>query len=393
MSYVIIGDLFTFPEGEAATNRVHTYAKGFVSNGRDVHVICFGNVYTHYGTGEISGIKYYHPFEQTKRSPWFVVRTWKKILKYFRTAKLLLKLNRKKKIQGIIVYSGIPGTFLFSWLLSHIINARLIQEISEHPMRYYLEGNFRKKMGLLKVRVESALADGILCISHFLIDFYTDRGFPIHKLLLVPSTVDPTRFDAFCERPLPYPYIGYFGMLTFRRDNVDLLIEAFASVSSKHPEMNLVLGGPEYGAQRKDILKLAEDLGISSKLNLLDYMPREEVIKYIANSEVLVMVRSNDLKAQASFPSKLTEYLATGKPVISVNVGEISDYLSDGVNAYLVDPGNKEILARKIDQVLSNYDSALEVAGRGKQLTKSIFNYSYQAKKIIQFIDSLSKAN
>jgi hypothetical protein len=39
MSVVIFGDVFTFPEGNAATNRVYTYAKGFIENGIDVHVI------------------------------------------------------------------------------------------------------------------------------------------------------------------------------------------------------------------------------------------------------------------------------------------------------------------------------------------------------------------
>jgi glycosyltransferase involved in cell wall biosynthesis len=104
------------------------------------------------------------------------------------------------------------------------------------------------------------------------------------------------------------------------------------------------------------------------------------------------MVRANDMKSQASFPSKLTEYLATGRPVISVNVGEISEYLADGVNAYIVEPGNKEKLAAKIDQVIQRYDSALETASRGKELAYSVFNYQYQAKRIIPFIDSLYKS-
>ena len=45
MSVVIIGDMFSFPEGDAATNRVLTFAKGFLENGQKVHVICFGNEY------------------------------------------------------------------------------------------------------------------------------------------------------------------------------------------------------------------------------------------------------------------------------------------------------------------------------------------------------------
>lgn len=391
MSYVIFGDLFTFPEGEAATNRVHTYAKGFVANGKNIHVICFGNVYTHFGNGEINGIKYYHPFGQTRKSRYFVVRTWKKIMKYVRTVRLFLKLNKQEYIKAVIVYTGLPGTFFFARLLSGLTGSKLIQEISEHPLRYYQEGKLRRRFGLVKLRTETALTDGILCISHFLINFYAERGYPLHKLMLIPSTVDPQRFDYMAERPFPFPYIGYFGTLTFKRDNVDLLIEAFAKIAGKYPDLRLVLGGPEYGSEKKKILLMAEKLGICDRLKLLDYMPREQIIKYIVNSEILVMVRADNLKAQASFPSKLTEYLATGRPVISVDVGEVSDYLADGINAYIVEPGSREQLAEKIDHVLTCYDSALETARRGKQLAYSVFNYNYQAKRIIPFIESLYK--
>lgn len=392
MSYVILGDLFTFPEGEAATNRVHSYSQGFIANGKNVHVICFGNVYTHFGNGEINGIKYYHPFGQTRKSPYFVVRTWKKILKFIRTLRLVISINRQDKVKAIIVYTLLPATFFLAKFLSWMTRSKLIQEISEHPLRYYQDSPLMKKLGIVKLKTESAMVDGILCISHFLVKFYSENGFPLHRLILVPSTVDPRRFDLKADRPFLFPYIGYFGMLTFHRDNVDLLIQAFAKISGKYPDLRLVLGGPEYGSEKKKILQMAEDLGISQKLKLLDYMPREEIIKYIVNSEILVMVRGNDLKSQASFPSKLTEYLATGRPVISVNVGEISNYLSDGVNAYIVEPGDRDKLAEKIDQVLSCYESALETANRGKELANSVFNYRYQAKRIIPFIDSLYKS-
>lgn len=392
MSYVIFGDLFTFPEGDASTNRVHSYSKGFIENGKKIHVICFGNIYTPYIDGEINGVKYYHPYRQVKRSRYFLVRTYRKILKYIRTMHLIRSLNRDEKVEAIIVYSDIPGTFLYAWLLSAMIGSVLLQEISEHPLRYYEKNKFIKWLGKLKLRTESALTDGILCISNFLMDFYRNRDFPLHRLLLVPSTVDPSRFSSKPENPLPFLYIGYFGNLTFDRDNVDVLIEAFSIVAPKQPDIKLVMGGPGTSTDRENIRRLASDLGIESRLMLLEYLPREEIIKYIFNSRVLIMVRANDIKSQASFPSKLTEYLTTCKPVISVNVGEVSKYLADGVNAYIVEPGNKLKLAEKIDGVLSDYDSALHVAKMGKKLTETVFNYNYQARRIVPFVDALSKA-
>ena len=390
MSVVILGDLFTFPEGDASTNRVHTYAKGLKLNDINVHVIAFGNVYSHFGDGEINGVRYYHPFNQTGRSRYFVVRTLTKIRKYIKTLTLVRRLNRQEKIKAIIVYSLLPATFFFSWLLTALTGSKLIKEISEHPLRFYESGPL-KKLGPVMIRTESRLVDGIFCISHFLLNFYKSRDFPLHKLMLVPSTVDPERFSGSSENPLPFTYVGYFGTMTFERDNIDILVRAFANVACKYPELHLVLGGLATDSEKEKIKLLAANLSINGRLKILDYMPREEIIRYIMNSQILVMVRADDVKLNASFPSKLAEYLSTGKPVVTVNVGEISRFLTDGVNAFIVEPGDSNKLAEKIELVLSGYDSALIVGQKGKQLTDTVFNYNYQAKRIIPFIESLYK--
>jgi glycosyltransferase involved in cell wall biosynthesis len=247
-----------------------------------------------------------------------------------------------------------------------------------------------KVRGLIKLKVESHFCDGILCISRFLVDFYKGQGLPQSKLFLTPSTVDPGRLTTAGEKPVPHFYIGYFGGLTFYRDNIDVLIKAFARISNKHPDVHLVVGGFCTDAEREQLKNLILDLKISSKVNLLEYLPREEIVRYIVHSDILVMVRARDFETQASFPSKLPEYLGTSKPVISVNVGEISDYLTDGLNSFLVEPGNSEVLAEKIEYVLNNYLLSLEVARKGKQLVDTIFNYKIQGKSIIGFINSLN---
>jgi glycosyltransferase involved in cell wall biosynthesis len=137
-------------------------------------------------------------------------------------------------------------------------------------------------------------------------------------------------------------------------------------------------------------LELIAELNIQANVQMLGYIKREEVTKYIINAHILVMVRCNDLQSKASYPSKLSEYLASSNPVISVNVGEISQYITDEVNAFLVEPENENALASKIEYVLSNYELAKEVGRRGKELTETIFNYNYQGKQMIRYIDLLS---
>ena len=160
-----------------------------------------------------------------------------------------------------------------------------------------------------------------------------------------------------------------------------------------HPDFHLVLGGFCTDAQKKQISNLISKLNIDTKVTLLDRLTKDEITKYVAHASILVMVRSKGLESDASFPSKLTEFLATGKPVISVNVGEIPDYLSDGVNVFLTEPGNAQELTNKLIYIANDYAVAERVSKQGKSLTldSGVFNYSYQTRRMIDFINALHK--
>ncbi len=389
MSYVILGDSFSFPEGDAATNRVYTYARGFDLNSKNAYVICFGNDYQIDNNGVIENIRYFHPFNQTVRNKKFIKRNYFKLKKYFITLKLISNINKEDKIEVIICYTTEIITHIFTWMLVKKVRAKLIIERSENPLRYYREGLFNRLWGNIRLKLEDMTFDGILLITRDLVDFYKKRLNGMDRILSVPSTVDPTRFDRPKTNNPDFPYIGYFGAINFERDNVDLLINAFSRVHMKHDKVHLILGGMYNDAEKKQVLDLFRSGGIEEKAHLLSYISRNEVVRYLINSCLLVLVRRNDPDTNSSFPSKLTEFLCTGNPVIAVSVGEISKYLTDGDTAFLIKPGDVEGLAKKIDYVLYNYQEALKVANKGKMLTDSVFNYRFQAKRIIEFIKDL----
>jgi glycosyltransferase involved in cell wall biosynthesis len=391
MAYVIIGDLFAFPEGNAATNRVHTYAKGFYENGQNVHVICFESEYDTVGDGVIDGIYFYHPFGQRKRNKYFVIRRYHKLLKYLRTIKLIKRINEKEKIISINIWTNLFLTHLFAWFSAKICKTKLIVECSEYPLRHYQNGALEKKLGILKFYLESNLCDGVFCISQFLIDFYIKHGINPRKLFLVPSTVDTERFNRQFNSPLSFKYILYCGTLTILKDGVNILIESFTKISEKYPEINLVLIGKSASLKDEIIIKdLLATLNIDKRIFLLGQLSRTEIPAYLTNAKILALARPQSIVADAGFPSKLTEYLATGNPVVVTKVGEIPVYLKDNENAFLSDPDSVDAFADKLDFVLSNYDLAQQVGAKGKELTRTIFNYNFQARRMLEFTASIS---
>jgi glycosyltransferase involved in cell wall biosynthesis len=312
-------------------------------------------------------------------------------MKYKRTWSVFKKINQADKIAAMNVWSDDLGIKLFAALLAKAFRTKLITECNEHPLRYSVDSVWRRRIDLIKFRLDCYISDGILCISRYLVNFHKQKGVNSKKLFHVPSTVDPSRYNRNGQRPVSEPYIGYFGSLTFKWDNLDILIKAFAQICNTHPSFSLVLGGFYNEDEKKEMLDLIDDLKIRHKVRILNYLTRPEIANYVSHADILAVVRAKDLKSDASYPSKLTEYLATGNPIISVNVGEVSDYLKDGINSYLVEPGNADELAKKIDFVIRNYEEARSIGNKGKELTSGVFNYNFQARRIIEFINSLYK--
>jgi glycosyltransferase involved in cell wall biosynthesis len=388
---IIFGDTFTFPEGNAATNRVYTFAKGFHENGIEVFVVCFRNDYVETVKGTVNGIHYHHPFNQTKRSSSFFRRRWVKLNKYFSTYRTIKSINKEFKIIAINLWTNRLLVQLFVYFLGLVYKPRVIHEHSEHPLREFQKPGIIKFWGETKSYFGTKLCDGIFCISKYLINFYKDRGVDERKLLLVPSTVDTERFINRGDTPLPYEYILYCGSLTIQKDGVDILIDSFHSVSREFPDIKLALLGRGDSLNEELLIKRkVKDLGLTAKVQLLGHMSRNEVPAYICHAKILALARPKSIVADAGFPSKLTEYLSTGKPVVVTKVGEIPIYLKDRDNAFLAEPDNAKEFAGKLREVLDNYEFALTVGNRGKILTETVFNYNYQAVRMLEFMRSLN---
>ena len=390
MALVIFGDSFTFPDGGAATNRVYTYAKGFSENGEKVYIICFRNDYLDDNSGEADNIKYFHPFGQQKRNNIFIIRKWFKFLKYFKTYILLKKLDKQGHIEALIVYSENLFTQFFAFLLAKLYSAKIIVERSEHPFRNIHKDVFGLIIKKLKLSFEKGIYDGMFCISNFLSDFYEGKGFLRQKILMVPSTVDAERFSINYDQPLLFNYIAYCGSLTIRKDGVDILLESFSLIAAKYPDLYLVLIGAADSQKDEAFFRdLSKKLKIDPRVVFTGKLSRNDIPAYLCNANILALARPKSIVADAGFPSKVTEYLATGKPVVTTKVGEIPVYLKDNENAFLSEPDSVEGFAEKLDYVLTNCELALNVGKNGKVLTTTVFNYSYQAKRILYFISTL----
>lgn len=140
-----------------------------------------------------------------------------------------------------------------------------------------------------------------------------------------------------------------------------ILMESVASLRSRYADLvvTVVGDGPDRGA----IEKQAERLGVGQQMRFLGYRSQDEVRQEMGRTDVFVLPSFAE-----GVPVVLMEALASGIPVVATQVAGVGELVDDGVNGYLVSPGDPRSLEERIAKLLE--DAALRsrfgAAGRAK---------------------------
>ena len=144
------------------------------------------------------------------------------------------------------------------------------------------------------------------------------------------------------------------------------LVTGFAEVAAAHPGLRLrVIGGSNRPYLLPALWDLARRLEVAERLELVGAVKRDELPALLRAARVLVLPRQDAEFSRAGLPTKLGEYLATGRPVVVSAVGDIPTYLQDGVDAYLCQPGDLPAFAARLGHVLDHPAEAALVGGAG----------------------------
>lgn len=136
---------------------------------------------------------------------------------------------------------------------------------------------------------------------------------PKQKFVLMEGGIDQKFYDGFSYKPremdkvVRFMYSGLLSKVT----GVDLLLEAI----SKVPDHNIELWISGKGELESEVrTSSAKD----ARIKYLGHMEYSEYMKCLQEADVLINPRNMLLpENQNNFPSKIMEYLAVGKPILS----------------------------------------------------------------------------
>jgi len=126
-------------------------------------------------------------------------------------------------------------------------------------------------------------------------------------------------------------------------------------------------------------------------IEVTGYLDRQMLLKRYRSAWGLLIPLFNDIRSSARFPTKIGEYLLSGRPVITNNVGEISEYLVDNFSALICEPDDPKAYAEKIIDVIENPSSAAVIGSNGKQVAVESFNYRNYGEKLFRFFATIAQ--
>ncbi len=157
------------------------------------------------------------------------------------------------------------------------------------------------------------------------------------------------------------PVVGFVGRLCPGK-GVETLLEAAALLRPRWPDFRLfILGdGPGVNDYVNSLHRLAARRGLASSVRFFGYV--DHAAAACAAFDVQVVCS----KAEP-FGLVTVEAMAQGLPVVVTNSGGSPEIVRDGVEGFLVEPGDADALARRLDCLLDSPGLRREMGRRGRE--------------------------
>jgi glycosyltransferase involved in cell wall biosynthesis len=239
------------------------------------------------------------------------------------------------------------------------------------------------------LREKAAGAQFVVTVSNYNRRFLTEQaGLPEPKVRVVYNGVDLERFapDGSPRDPRLILGVGRF----VEKKGFPHLVEALARLrdSGRDLRCELAGGGPEH----PQIVAAVRRAGLEDVVSFAGSQPQEALPASYRRAAVFAMpaIEARDGNRDA-LPTVLLEAMACGTPVVSSRLAGIPEIIDDGVDGFLVEPGNVSALAAAIARVLDDALLGARLGAAAREKVQRTFDVDTNAQALAGlFAQSLS---
>ena len=171
--------------------------------------------------------------------------------------------------------------------------------------------------------------------------------------------------------------IGTIGRLTPQK-GYKTFLRVIASLRDQYPMLRADIVG--VGPQESELREFARTLGLSDCVRFLGRVDRNEIKRLL--SEWRAFVLTSDWEA---FGIVVIEAMSMRLPVVVSRVGGLPEIVRDGIDGFLVEPGDVDGFVDKVSYLLEHPSEAAQMGKNGRQ--RVIENFSI--RKIVREYEEL----
>lgn len=378
---------FRLPNLDAAAPRVLTIGKMLRDAGHEVQYISWGGNLTA-GVQESDGRYSVEGFEfnvsnelEVLKNPIKMFRQW-----YARGSKSLEMMeNISSRFDVVIAYQ--PGYFFLRKLKNFCrrYGKKLVVDLTE----WYDNRELRlidRPFNYVNMTHELKSVKNKILISSSLDKYYNGS----HNIV-IPATTDLSESKWVRKNHKQFPdFEGitfmYAGTPTFK-DKLYVAVNAIDRLIKEGKALRFYI----FGVTKEQYVNQYED-NLSDKIIFMGRIPQDDVPGYYHQADFMILLRDPTRKNMMGFPTKFTEAISAGIPVISNDTSDIGKYLTNGENGFMIPEANEDSLYSLIKHILES-DKANMLCNLKSVAQERNCNLDYRqfTEQLSQFINNLAE--
>lgn len=379
----------------AAETRVRREAEALIDNGFEVDIICLREGReTPYET--VNGAKIYRLPVRRHRGGRLAVYIFE-YLSFFVLSSIVLTLNFVKKHYNAVQAHNLPDFLAFTAFIPKLFGTKVILDIHDiSPELFMSKQGLESENFLVEIlksleKLSISFADHVITVGKPFAEILRKRNRLDKKLSIIMNSADPKLFNSG-NYPAENDHLKrkfiviYHGSL-FRRYGIDVAIKAIYLLKDKLPDIRFKIYGR--GEAFDGLRRLISDLHLGNYVDLVGYLPADDIPSLISNADVGVVSYRKDRFTDLLFPTKAFEYIVMNKPVIASRTAAVESIFDDSAVMFF-EPGNAQDLARCILELYHNPEKRDELARMAKKKYEKI-SWELMSKRYCKLITSIAK--
>lgn len=368
---VYIGN-FSFPLGNAVAKRVLGIGKALLLAGYDVTYIGESR---EIALGEISKemiyeeFKYYNIHKPTSSIEHYLYKADVK-----NVCKKLKSWKENAEIAAVI-FCGTKNAFFANAIVNECKKMKIPTIADSMDWLNSRTGNIifdivKQLDTNFELRVLNRKANAVIAISSYLAQYYQRKGLPT---VVVPP-ISPYTSKPVSEKKddnITFIYAGIPCRLGIplknandAKDRLDLVIRLLYSIHKKGYNYQFYIYGltkEQYAVVYPDQNLMVEQLVDARKIYFMGFAEEYIVREAIERADYAILLRDNNRVTMAGFPTKVSESISLGTPIITTETSDISTYVREGADGYFLDITDMDSAERKLIRILKGGKNVVEI--------------------------------